>query len=133
MLARDVVRDMATGKGGIVVKAIIRSVDLRTILLFGAFLAITFGAYVQAWVFSDQAAPKPPLYDVLEPWPLWPLWAVLTLPLGLLSQVLRAVGFDLFAGPLWAELLASCIYFVVVASALVVGWDWLRSRFVAFR
>src|SRR5436309_63063 len=93
-----------------------RALDRRTLLLFAVFVALTCGAYVQAWGFSDSLEPKPPLYDLLEPLPLWSLWLVLMIPMALLNAPLRAVGMDLLAGSGVREPIVSLAYLYVVAT-----------------
>jgi len=52
-------------------------------LIFGIFLFIAFAGHIQSWVFSgkDAGNPKPPFFDLLEPFPFWPIWGLLILPL----------------------------------------------------
>ncbi len=54
--------------------------DWRRALLFGLFAFIAIGGHIQSWAFSD-VPPKPPLYDLLRPLPIWPMWVTLLLPL----------------------------------------------------
>jgi hypothetical protein len=44
------------------------------ILLLGIFVLIMIGSHIQSWAFTDGeefGLPKPPLYDLLRPFPLW--------------------------------------------------------------
>ncbi len=64
--------------------------DWRKMLLFAIFAFIAVGGHIQAWAFSD-VPPKPPLYDLLRPLPIWSIWMYLLLPLVLLSLPLRTL------------------------------------------
>ena len=74
--------------------------DWRRILLFAVFVAVTIGGMTQAWAFSD-VGPKPALYDLLRPVPIWPIWMFLLAPLALLVLPLRLLGLDVMGGPSW--------------------------------
>jgi len=102
--------------------------DWRRALLFGLFAFIAIGGHIQSWAFSD-VPPKPPLYDLLSPLPLWPVWVILLLPLALLSLPLRVVGLDLMAGPFWLFAAANGLYFYLLSCTLVAGFDRYGARF----
>jgi hypothetical protein len=101
--------------------------DWRKLMLFTIFAAIAVGGKIQAWAFSD-IPPKPPLYDLLQPFPIWPLWMFLLIPLALLAWPLRLVGLDLMGGPPWLFITANVIYFYLLACFLVSAADWLRTK-----
>jgi len=97
-------------------------------LLFTLFAFIAVGGYIQSWAFSD-VPPKPPLYDLLRPFPIWPLWIILLLPLVLLSLPLRVIGLDVIAGPFWFFAVANALYFYLLSCILVAGFDRYGARF----
>jgi hypothetical protein len=101
--------------------------DWRTLLLFAVFIAIAVGGRIQAWAFSD-IPPKPPLYDLLRPLPLWPIWMLLLAPLALLTLPLRLFGVDVMHGPHWLFMAANVIYFYLLSCFVVAGLDWVRTR-----
>ena len=101
--------------------------DWRRALLFAVFAFITIGGHIQSWAFSD-VPPKPPLYDMLRPFPIWPVWVTLLLPLALLSLPLRAVGLDVMAGSFWLFAAANMLYFYLLSSILVAGFDRYEAR-----
>jgi len=102
--------------------------DCRKALLFALFAFIAIGGHIQSWAFSD-IPPKPPLYDLLRPLPLWPVWVTLLLPLALLSLPLRVVGLDVMAGPFWLFAAANALYFYLLSCILVAGFDRYGARF----
>ena len=102
--------------------------DWRRALLFALFAFIAMGGHIQSWAFSD-VPPKPPLYDLLRPFPIWPVWITLLLPLALLSLPLSAVGLDLMAGSFWLFAAANAIYFYLLSCTLVAGFDRYGARF----
>jgi hypothetical protein len=106
--------------------------EWRRLLLFAVLVAIMVGGQIQAWVFSDLP-PKPPLYDLLRPLPIWPLWMLLLAPLALLSWPLRLVGLDLMGGPAWLFLTANLVYFYLLACTLVTVLDWVKARWRSSR
>ncbi|MGF1601268.1 MAG: hypothetical protein ACFCU8_04485 [Thermosynechococcaceae cyanobacterium] len=68
--------------------------DWKKLLLFSCFMAIAIGGKIQAWAFSD-IPPKPFLYDLLQPFPLWSTWMLLLSSLTIVSLPFRFVGIDL--------------------------------------
>jgi hypothetical protein len=90
-------------------------------------LAIAEGGRIQAWAFSD-VPPKPALYDLLRPFPIWPLWMLLLLPVALVTSPLRAVGIDVMGGPPWLFITANLVYFCLLSCLVVVIVDWARAR-----
>jgi hypothetical protein len=101
--------------------------EWRRLLLFAILVAIAAGGQIQAWAFSDLP-PKPPLYDLLRPLPIWPIWMLLLMPLALVTWPLRSVGIDVMAGPPWLFLTANLLYFYLLACLAMAGLDWVRAR-----
>jgi hypothetical protein len=101
--------------------------EWRRLLLFAILVAIAAGGQIQAWAFSDLP-PKPPLYDLLRPLPIWPIWMLLLMPLALVTWPLRLVGIDVMAGPPWLFLTANLLYFYLLACLAMAGLDWVRAR-----
>jgi hypothetical protein len=101
--------------------------DWRRLILFAIFVAIAVGGKIQAWAFSD-IPPKPPLYDLLRPFPIWPMWMFLLMPLALLTLPLRLVDIDLMGGPPWLFITANLIYFYLLSCFVVAAVDWVRVR-----
>jgi hypothetical protein len=99
--------------------------------LFTLFIAIAIGGEIQAWGFSD-VHPNPPLYDLLEPFPLWPIWMYLLIPLALFTLPLRIIGIDLFGGPPWIFFMSNILYFYLLSCIMVTvinfGKVWWKSR-----
>jgi len=102
--------------------------DWRKILLFAIFAFIAVGGHIQSWAFSD-VPPKPPLYDLLRPFPIWPIWTYLLLPLSLLSLPLRIIGLDVMSGHFWLFVAAQALYFYFLSCLLVVSLDHYKARF----
>lgn len=102
------------------------------LLLLALFILIMMGGRIQAWAFSDMP-PKPPLYDLLRPFPIWPLWMLLLAPLALLVLPLRLVGIDVMGGPAWLFLFANLAYFYLLSCLLAAGAGWARRAWRARR
>jgi hypothetical protein len=100
--------------------------DWRKLLLFALFVLVALGGRIQAWAFSDQP-PKPALYDLLKPLPIWPLWMLLLMPLALVSWPLRLAGIDIMGGPAWLFMASNLVYFYALACLLIGGLDWLQA------
>jgi hypothetical protein len=101
--------------------------DSRRLVLLAIFVGIAVGGKIQAWAFSDMP-PRPPLYDLLEPLPIWSLWMVLISPLALLALPLRLVGIEIMGGPAWLFLTANLVYFYLLSCFVTVAVDWLRVK-----
>jgi hypothetical protein len=101
--------------------------DWRKILLFAIFVAIAIGGKIQAWAFTD-VPPKPPLYDLLRPFPIWPIWMFLLMPLALLALPLRLLGLDVIGGPSWLFIVANITYFYLLSCLMVTGFRWIKAR-----
>lgn len=101
--------------------------EWRRVLLFASLMAIAVGGKIQAWAFSD-VPPKPPLYDLLQPFPIWPVWMFLLMPLALVSWPLRFVGIDIVGGPPWLFITANLIYFYLLSCLVVAGLDWVKAK-----
>lgn len=106
--------------------------DWRKILLFAIFISLAAGGMIQAWSFSE-IPPKPPLYDLLLPLPIWSIWMFLLIPLALLVFPLRLLGLDLLGGPSWLFMAASIIYFYLLSCLLAAGYQWIKSRQKSWR
>ena len=106
--------------------------EWRRILLFAIFVAIAMGGKIQAWAFSD-IPPKPPLYDLLRPFPIWPMWMFLLIPLALVSLPLRFVGVDVMGGAPWLFITANLIYFYLLSCLVIVGLDWVKAKWKSWR
>jgi len=106
--------------------------EWRKLLLFTIFVAIAAGGMIQAWAFSD-VPPKPPLYDLLRPFPIWPMWIFLLMPLALVSLPLRFVGIDVMGGPPWLFITANLFYFYLLSCLMIVGLDWARAKWKSYR
>jgi len=102
--------------------------DWRKALFFAIFAFIAVGGHIQAWAFSD-IPPKPPLYDLLRPLPIWSVWVMLLFPLVLLSLPLKLAGVDVMTGSFWLFAAANGLYFYLLSCALVAGFDCYRARF----
>ncbi len=105
--------------------------DARKVGIFFLFVFVLIGARIQAWAFSgkDMGIPKPPLYDFLEPLPLWVLWVVLALPLILLSGAISSLGTG-FVVPGWIFWVSNLVYFYALSCAIsfVLGSRRPRRR-----
>jgi hypothetical protein len=99
----------------------------KILLLFTIFLGIAMGGGIQAWAFTDQP-PKPPLYDVLRPFPFWPIWMLLLLPLAAVTYPLRLLGLDIMGGPAWSFPVANLIHFYLLSCLLVSVFGWVKAR-----
>jgi uncharacterized membrane protein len=97
------------------------------LFLFVIFIAIMAGGQIQAWSFSD-VPPKPPLYDLLRPFPIWPLWMLLLVPLTLIVLPLRWIGIDVMGGSAWPFIIANIAYFYLLSCLIVTLLKWARSR-----
>ena len=105
--------------------------DWRKLLLFAVLIAIAIGGHIQTWVFVDDVPnppPKPALYDLLRPLPLWVLWMYLLVPLALLLWPLRLLGLDVTRGVPWFFVIASPIYFYLLSCQVIAGLDWIVGR-----
>ena len=100
---------------------------MKRLLLVAVLVAIALGGNIQAWAFSD-VPPKPPLYDLLRPFPIWPVWMLLLMPLVLVSWPLRFAGIDVMGGRPWLFLAANLIYFYLLSCLVIVGLDWAKAR-----
>jgi hypothetical protein len=90
-------------------------------------LTLVIAGMIQAWVFGDAPA-KPPLYDWLEPLPIWPLWMMLLVPLAVLVWPLRLLGVDVMGGSPWLFMSANLIYFYLLSCLVVAGLAHMRGR-----
>ena len=93
------------------------------VLLCIAFALIAAGGMIETWAFSD-IPPKPLLYDVLEPLPLWLLWVYLAAPLFTVLAVLKLGNMP---SPLFE--LANAVYFYLLSCLLAVSFVYGKQRF----
>jgi hypothetical protein len=101
--------------------------EWRRLVLFALLVVIAVGGKIQAWAFSDLP-PKPPLYDLLRPLPIWPIWMLLLVPLALVTYPLRWVGIDVMGGPPWLFMTANLVYFYLLSCLVMAGLDWVGAR-----
>ncbi|MFC2023580.1 hypothetical protein ACFLT5_02455 [Chloroflexota bacterium] len=106
--------------------------EWRRLFLFTIFLAIAVGGMIQAWAFSD-VPPKPLLYGLLRPFPIWPLWMLLLLPIALVSRPLGLVGIDVMGGPPGLFLTANLVYFYLLSCLMIVALDWAKAKWKSQR
>jgi hypothetical protein len=106
--------------------------DWRKFLLFAIFVVIAIGGNIQAWVFTD-VPPKPPLYDLLRPFPIWPIWMYLLIPLALLVLPLRLLNIDVMGGPFWLFIVANITYFYLLSCLIVAGSRWIKAKWKSRR
>ena len=99
----------------------------RKFLLFAIFMAIAAAGQIQAWGFSD-IPPKPPLYDLLRPFPIWSMWMYILIPLALLTLPLRFLGLDVMGGPAWLFTLANFVYLYLLSCLAIASFDWIKIR-----
>jgi len=108
--------------------------DWKRILVFVMLTLVAFAGHMQSWVFSgkDMGLPKPPLFELLAPFPFWVAWVVLLLPLGMLSNVIVAIGgYDadfIMRGPFWLFWTIQLLYFYVVSCVIASIWTRLSRR-----
>jgi len=98
--------------------------DWKRVVILAVFLFIAFAGYTQSWVFAgkDMGLPKPPLFDILAPFPFWVLWVISLFPLGMLSNlIVAALGYEadfIMRGPFWLFWAIQLIYFYVLSCTL---------------
>lgn len=86
------------------------------LILFAVFVVIMIGGDIQSYVFTDgeeYSVPKPPFYDIVNVFPFWPIWMLLTMPLSLLSLIGISVSVNKFM--LFGS---NIIYFYILASLI---------------
>ena len=99
--------------------------EWRRLLLFALLVAIAGGGKIQAWAFSDLP-PKPPLYDLLRPLPIWPIWMFLLLPLALVIGAL--LMFTGAGGPMSFIAMTVILILLLVFQMMLFG-----TQFCAYR
>lgn len=108
--------------------------DWRRLLVFVILVLVAFAGYTQSWVFSDKDAgvPKSPFFDLLAPFPFWLSWVMLLFPLGMLSNLVVAIGgykADLIMrGPFWLFWVIQLLYFYVISCVIASVWMGLIKR-----
>jgi hypothetical protein len=101
--------------------------DIRRVLLFAVFLFIVVGSNIQSYAFIDgeeQGIPKPPLYDLLRPFPFWAMEMSLMLPILLVFMPFRSAGLSYFG---WSGLF-QVVYFYLFSCFIFFSYDEYRSR-----
>ncbi|MGH9923079.1 MAG: hypothetical protein ACRD38_10035 [Nitrososphaerales archaeon] len=102
--------------------------------IFGVFTFIAIAGYMQSWVFSgrDMGLPKPPLFDLLSPFPFWLIWVSLLSPLALLSNALVMIGGNetdfVMGGSFWILSIVNLAYFYVLSCLVIFIWDKFRIK-----
>lgn len=93
--------------------------DWRKASVFSGFVIVTLGGWIQTWAFAEPPLPpKPFLYDLLAPLPLWPIWVITLVPLALLTSPLRLVGVDVMTAPAWLFVPLSLLYYYFLSCFL---------------
>jgi hypothetical protein len=99
----------------------------KVLVASGCYLLV-WGGFIQAWMFTDGFAPKPALYDLLTPLPLWPLSILLLLPLAVLSLPFGPQAFGLLAPDTFPGALAIALQLYLGSEAALTLWSGLRPR-----
>lgn len=102
--------------------------DWRKLLLFGVLILIAVGGEIQAWAFDDEPQTKPPLYDLLRPYPFWLIWIFSTVPLLIISAPFRSIVQnlpDIFFRLWWIVLV---IYYYLLSCSFFYLIDLFKSR-----
>ncbi|MHA1711347.1 MAG: hypothetical protein ACTSUS_04695 [Candidatus Freyarchaeota archaeon] len=106
--------------------------DWRRILLFGTFLFIMVAAHIQSYAFIDGeevGIPKPPLYDVLSPFPFWAMWISLIMPLALLYMPFRFTGLSQIVWTGWLVYLIQAVYFYLASCFIFYSYEKHSDKF----
>jgi len=107
--------------------------DWKRILIFVILALVAFAGHIQSWVFSgkDMGLPKPPLFDLLAAFPFWVVWVILLFPLGMLSNVIVAIGgYDvdfIMRGPFWLFWVIQLLYFYIISCVIASVWTRLSE------
>jgi hypothetical protein len=108
--------------------------DRKRILIFVILALVAFAGYVQSWVFSgkDMGLPKPPFFDLLAPFRFWAVWVMLLLALGMLSNVIVAIGgYDadfIMRGSFPSSWMIQLLYLYVVSCVIASVWTRLSDN-----
>lgn len=110
--------------------------DWKRAVVFAVLLFIALAGYMQSWVFSgkDMGLPKPPFFDLLEPFPFWVLWVASLVPLAMLSNIIvMLAGYNadfVMRGPFWSFWVIQLLYFYLVSCLAIalLGRLGRRSR-----
>jgi len=101
----------------------------KRLAIFAVLAFIAMAGYIQSWVFSgkDMGLPKPPLFDLLSPFPFWLLWVFLLSPLALLSNALVMIGgYEtdfVMRGPFWIFSIVNLVYFYILSCLVILIWN----------
>lgn len=86
------------------------------------------GSHIQSYAFIDgeeQGIPKPPLYDLLRPFPFWAMEMSLMLPTLLVFMPFRSIGLSHLG---WSGLF-QVVYFYLLSCFIVFSYDEHKNRF----
>jgi hypothetical protein len=89
------------------------------VVLAAALYLLVLGGYVQAWVFTDGYAPKPALFDLLEPFPLWPVGVLILAPLAMIGSFFTQPSTDLINPETPLGAIAVGLYMYVISASLI--------------
>ena len=107
-------------------KRVLRPDWMKTVV-FVIFVVIAIGGKIQAWAFSDML-PKPLLYDLLRPFPIWIIWMILLAPLAILTSPLRKIGIDIVGDSSWLFIVTNITYFYLLSCLIVSGSRWIKAK-----
>lgn len=103
--------------------------DFRKLLLFSVFILIAVGGQIQAWGFDDDPQTKPPLYDLLRPYPFWIVWIFSMIPLVIISAPFRSLIQNINSGLTyylwWIGLI---VYYYILSCFFFYLFDLFKSR-----
>jgi len=106
--------------------------DWRKILLFGIFIFVMIAASIQSYAFIDGeefGIPKPPLYDLLRPFPFWAMSMSLILPLAMMFVPFRSIGLSHIIWSGWIAWTIETIYFYLVSCFIFFGYERYIKKF----
>lgn len=110
--------------------------DVKKCIIFAIFTFIVYAGYTQSWVFSgkETGAPKPPLFDLLAPFPfLWGISALLLLPISLLYSLIITIGGHFIAQvPNWLfriiNRIFDLVYLYLLSCLIIFVWSKFKFR-----
>lgn len=106
----------------------------QKVVLFIIFMLIAVAGQIQSYAFTNDeefGRPKPVLYEVLKPFPLWALLMYLLLPLFPIYFIFSSFGIGniVFNAPLF--LFYNLIYFYLLASFIGFCYEKYKQKFTA--